>query len=279
MSGYRSPVTNDRLRRRNSAAAKGSFHVKGKAVDIRIPGYSTNAVRRVALDLKQGGVGYYPRSRYVHIDTGPVRSCAAGIRHAGSKSPDAGSWSPPLTVASKPLTVPLVAGRGLPHLEGVEVPHSILAFSVLRRPPGNRSPFPPQNTAALPPQWPEAPGSKWSFMCLPAVGDLHGRQTLGLAGTDSPATRRTRTAVPYGSGVPRCGACLEPSHRVRGKQRVAAYGTDVGGHVVTTSSWCRTVCMTCRPSYSPWQPSMLHFMSPSSFVPALPTWAPSARRR
>lgn len=74
MSGYRSPVTNDRLRRRNSAAAKGSFHVKGKAVDIRIPGYSTNAVRRVALDLKQGGVGYYPRSRYVHIDTGPVRS-------------------------------------------------------------------------------------------------------------------------------------------------------------------------------------------------------------
>lgn len=74
MSGYRSPVTNDRLRRRNSAAAKGSFHVKGKAVDIRIPGYSTNAVRRVATGLKQGGVGYYPRSRYVHIDTGPVRS-------------------------------------------------------------------------------------------------------------------------------------------------------------------------------------------------------------
>ena len=74
MSGYRSPVTNDRLRRRNAAAAKGSFHVKGKAVDIRIPGYSTNAVRRVAVGLNQGGVGYYPRSRYVHIDTGPVRS-------------------------------------------------------------------------------------------------------------------------------------------------------------------------------------------------------------
>lgn len=74
MSGYRSPATNDRLRRRNSAAAKGSFHVKGKAVDIRIPGHSTQSVRRVALDLKQGGVGYYPRSRYVHIDTGPVRN-------------------------------------------------------------------------------------------------------------------------------------------------------------------------------------------------------------
>ena len=74
MSGYRSPATNDRLRRRNSAAAKGSFHVKGKAVDIRIPGHSTKSVRRVALDLNQGGVGYYPRSRYVHIDTGPVRN-------------------------------------------------------------------------------------------------------------------------------------------------------------------------------------------------------------
>ena len=74
MSGYRSPATNDRLRRRNSAAAKGSFHVKGKAVDIRIPGYSTNSLRRVALGLGQGGVGYYPRSKYVHIDTGPVRS-------------------------------------------------------------------------------------------------------------------------------------------------------------------------------------------------------------
>jgi uncharacterized protein YcbK (DUF882 family) len=74
MSGYRSPATNDRLRRRNSAAAKGSFHVKGKAVDIRIPGHRTNSVRRVALGLKQGGVGYYPSSKYVHIDTGPVRS-------------------------------------------------------------------------------------------------------------------------------------------------------------------------------------------------------------
>ena len=74
ISGYRSQSTNERLRRRNAAAAKRSFHVRGQAVDIRIPDHSTKSVRRVALDLKQGGVGYYPRSRYVHIDTGPVRS-------------------------------------------------------------------------------------------------------------------------------------------------------------------------------------------------------------
>lgn len=74
ISGYRSPTTNDRLRRRNLAAAKDSFHVKGQAVDIRISGHSAKSVRRAALGLKQGGVGYYPRSRYVHIDTGPVRS-------------------------------------------------------------------------------------------------------------------------------------------------------------------------------------------------------------
>lgn len=74
ISGYRSPATNNQLRRRNSAAAKGSFHVKGKAVDIRIPGHSTKSVHRAALDLEQGGVGYYPRSKYIHIDTGPVRS-------------------------------------------------------------------------------------------------------------------------------------------------------------------------------------------------------------
>ena len=73
-SGYRSPATNEWLRRCNSAAAKDSFHVKGRAVDIRIPGRSVKSVRRTALALGQGGVGYYPHSRYVHIDTGPVCS-------------------------------------------------------------------------------------------------------------------------------------------------------------------------------------------------------------
>ena len=85
ISGYRSPDSNEQLRRRNSAAAKNSLHVQGQAVDIRIPGYKTGSIHRAArlaraalADKKgKGGVGYYPRSRYVHIDTGPVRSWSA----------------------------------------------------------------------------------------------------------------------------------------------------------------------------------------------------------
>ncbi len=74
ISGYRSPETNAMLRRTNMAIAKDSLHTYGKAVDIRIPGVSLAMVRRVALALEHGGVGYYPRSNFLHLDTGPVRS-------------------------------------------------------------------------------------------------------------------------------------------------------------------------------------------------------------
>jgi uncharacterized protein YcbK (DUF882 family) len=74
ISAYRSPTTNAMLRRYNAGIAKDSFHIHGKAVDIRIPGMDITVVRRVALALEYGGVGYYPRSHFVHIDTGPVRS-------------------------------------------------------------------------------------------------------------------------------------------------------------------------------------------------------------
>ncbi len=73
ISGYRTPRTNAMLRRR-AGAAKNSFHVKGQAVDVRIPGIDTRAIRDVAKVLAMGGVGYYPRSRFVHVDTGPIRS-------------------------------------------------------------------------------------------------------------------------------------------------------------------------------------------------------------
>jgi uncharacterized protein YcbK (DUF882 family) len=73
ISGYRSPKTNALLRKRYRGAAKNSFHMQGEAVDVRLPGCRLSSLRRAAFKLKVGGVGYYPRSRFVHIDVGPVR--------------------------------------------------------------------------------------------------------------------------------------------------------------------------------------------------------------
>ena len=74
ISGYRSPVTNAMLRRTNKAVAKNSMHMYGKAVDIRMPGHSISALRRAAVSLQAGGVGYYRRSKFIHIDSGDVRT-------------------------------------------------------------------------------------------------------------------------------------------------------------------------------------------------------------
>jgi uncharacterized protein YcbK (DUF882 family) len=72
-SGYRSPTTNARLRRRNRVAAGNSQHIEGKAVDVRLPGADIALLRRAAVMLQAGGVGYYPYANFVHVDTGPVR--------------------------------------------------------------------------------------------------------------------------------------------------------------------------------------------------------------
>ncbi len=74
VSGYRSQQTNNMLRRRNRAVAKNSYHMRGMAADIRLPGVSTNKVRKLALKMGAGGVGYYPRAGFIHLDTGPVRT-------------------------------------------------------------------------------------------------------------------------------------------------------------------------------------------------------------
>ncbi|MFN3870397.1 MAG: YcbK family protein [Aquificaceae bacterium] len=73
ISGYRSPKTNDYLYKTKKGVAKDSYHTLGKAIDIRIEGMSLKALRDLALGLKAGGVGYYPRSGFVHLDTGPFR--------------------------------------------------------------------------------------------------------------------------------------------------------------------------------------------------------------
>ncbi|MBT0043880.1 DUF882 domain-containing protein [Vibrio alginolyticus] len=74
ISGYRSPATNASLRNGSSRVAKKSMHIEGKAIDFRLDGVKLSTVRDAALSLKAGGVGYYPGSNFVHIDTGAVRS-------------------------------------------------------------------------------------------------------------------------------------------------------------------------------------------------------------
>lgn len=75
ISGYRCPETNDHLRNsRGGGVAKRSLHMEGKAIDVRIPGVPLAELRDAALSLQVGGVGYYPREQFVHIDTGRIRS-------------------------------------------------------------------------------------------------------------------------------------------------------------------------------------------------------------
>lgn len=73
ISGYRSPESNAKMHARSGGVAKHSLHMEGKAIDIRIPGKSLSNVHTAALSLQAGGVGYYPTSNFVHVDTGRVR--------------------------------------------------------------------------------------------------------------------------------------------------------------------------------------------------------------
>lgn len=74
LSGYRAPATNAMLRRKGGGVAKNSFHIQGKAIDLKIAGRSTRQIRDAAVALKRGGVGYYPASHFVHVDTGAPRT-------------------------------------------------------------------------------------------------------------------------------------------------------------------------------------------------------------
>lgn len=74
ISGYRSPCTNQYLRGKSKGVAKHSLHMEGRAIDIRLTGQNTRHVRNCAVSLQGGGVGYYAKSDFVHIDTGRVRT-------------------------------------------------------------------------------------------------------------------------------------------------------------------------------------------------------------
>lgn len=73
ISGYRTKKTNSYLSTFKGGVSKNSLHIKGMAVDLRMPGFQLRDVRRVAYELKAGGVGYYPKSNFVHLDVGSVR--------------------------------------------------------------------------------------------------------------------------------------------------------------------------------------------------------------
>ena len=73
ISAYRSPATNAMLRARSTGVASGSLHLEGRAIDIRLPDVALTRLRDAALDLRRGGVGYYPGSNFVHVDTGRIR--------------------------------------------------------------------------------------------------------------------------------------------------------------------------------------------------------------
>jgi uncharacterized protein YcbK (DUF882 family) len=75
ISGYRSPTTNEKLRGKGgNGVARHSLHMEGRAIDVRMPGVPLQDVRDAALSLKLGGVGFYPREQFVHVDAGRVRS-------------------------------------------------------------------------------------------------------------------------------------------------------------------------------------------------------------
>ena len=74
ISGYRSPATNTKLRKVSSGVAKKSLHMEGRAIDIRLTYVPTGKLRSAACSMQRGGVGYYPKSNFIHLDTGRVRA-------------------------------------------------------------------------------------------------------------------------------------------------------------------------------------------------------------
>jgi uncharacterized protein YcbK (DUF882 family) len=71
--GYRTPSTNESLRAHTTGVAKNSLHIQAEAIDLRMPGIDTLQLRKAALALRLGGVGYYPHSDFIHVDVGRVR--------------------------------------------------------------------------------------------------------------------------------------------------------------------------------------------------------------
>lgn len=76
ISGFRSPATNAMLNERSNGVARRSLHMEGRAIDVRLQGYRTDHLRDLAMSMQAGGVGFYRKSDFVHLDTGRVRTWA-----------------------------------------------------------------------------------------------------------------------------------------------------------------------------------------------------------
>lgn len=74
ISGYRSPKTNAKLASKSNGVAKRSLHMRGMAIDIRVPGVELRTLRDTAVAMQRGGVGYYPGSGFIHVDIGRFRT-------------------------------------------------------------------------------------------------------------------------------------------------------------------------------------------------------------
>ena len=74
ISAYRSPKTNEALRHVSTGVAKNSLHLEGRAIDVRLTSASLDKLRDAAISMRSGGVGYYPDSNFVHVDTGAFRT-------------------------------------------------------------------------------------------------------------------------------------------------------------------------------------------------------------
>jgi uncharacterized protein YcbK (DUF882 family) len=86
LSAYRTQETNDALRASGTTnAAEHSQHIEAKAIGMRVSGVPAATLRDAALSLEAGGVGYYPKSQFVHVDVGPVRQWTYAGHHASAK--------------------------------------------------------------------------------------------------------------------------------------------------------------------------------------------------
>lgn len=74
LSAYRTKKTNENLRKMVEGVSRNSFHLEGKALDFNIPGVSQRDVHKAAVQLAVGGVGHYPDAKFIHIDSGPLRT-------------------------------------------------------------------------------------------------------------------------------------------------------------------------------------------------------------